>query len=136
MRRDFSDLWYNPPTMEKQRPSGEKARSSQETSEMRYSRLRTDVEKWIGREQAKRRRHRPYASETDRINPEHLTEIDLRFWEKLQSLKRGQPLPMEDWERYEAEFVASAGNRQAPSFSSRIEFRASMGNAVAVRNII
>ncbi|HZM23266.1 MAG TPA: hypothetical protein VFC02_16065 [Anaerolineales bacterium] len=131
--------------MERQRPSRANVPSSQETSEMRYARLRTDVQKWIDGEQEKKRawieggrkeEEEGYDPHTDRINYEHLTEIDLDFWEKLQGLKRGQPFPMDDWERYDVAFKASIDRRQVSSTSSRIEFRAAMGNQVAVRNII
>jgi hypothetical protein len=131
--------------MERKRPSRVNVPSPQETSEMRYARLRTDVQKWIDREQEKKRawikggrkeEEEGYDPHTDRINYAHLTEVDLNFWEKLQGLKPGQPFPMDDWERYDAAFKAPIDKRQVSATSSRIEFRAAMGNQVTVRNII
>ena len=110
--------------MERPRRSKDNSPSKHETREARYMRLRADVQQWIEREQEKKHAKERYDPHTNSINPLHLTETDLDFWEEIQRQKQGQEFPMSVWQRYNAEAQAEMRSKE--------NFRAAMGNKVAV----
>jgi hypothetical protein len=122
-----------------ERLRGKNISAQQETSEGRYARLRAEVQSWIEREQEKKRamiegggmektgiRYDPH---TDRINPLHLTESDLDFWQKIQNPRHSQSI-FKALAVYDAE-LDKLNDLEASSYS-RYSFRAAMVNQIKV----